>query len=112
MGFLDFFRGNKPPKDTKSVKFKRWMADKINEKHIRYLIERVGNQEKVIGREGFISVVGSDLVIIADGVEKFRTPIDTMEAWELMSLQGVNITGFDEVEERYRTVVAYYIYHR
>lgn len=112
MGFFYFLRKDKPPKNTNSVQYKRWMADKINEKHIKYLLERFGNDERVIGREGFISVVGDDLVVIADGKEKFRTPIDTMEAWEFLSLQGVTIKGFDETEGRERTVLAYYIYHR
>jgi len=59
-----------------------------------------------------VQVSENDLVVIADGTEKFRTPIDTMSAWEFMSLQGVTITGFDKLTERERTVLAYYIYHR
>lgn len=112
MGLFTNFRREKPPKDTESVQFKRWMANKLNEKHIRYVLERENNEERIIGRDGFISVVENDLVVIADGTEKFRTPIDTMSAWEFMSLQGVTITGFDKLTERERTVLAYYIYHR
>lgn len=113
MGLFTNFRKEKPPKNTDSVQFKRWMAAKLNEKHIRYLIERDDNyEERIIGRDGFISVVGDELVIIADGDEKFRTPIPSMSAWEFMSLQGVTVTGFDTIEGRERTVLAYYIYHR
>jgi hypothetical protein len=113
MGLFTNFRKDKPPKDTESVQFKRWMADKLNEKHIRYVLERQENyEERIIGRDGFISIVGNDLVVIADGTEKFRTSIDTMSAWEFLSLQGVTITGFDQIEERERTILAYYIYHR
>ena len=113
MGLFTNFRKDKPPKDTESVQFKRWMADKLNEKHIRYVLEREDNyEERIIGRDGFISVVGNDLVVIADGTEKFRTAIDTMSAWEFLSLQGVTITGFDQITERERTIMAYYIYHR
>ena len=108
MGLFTNFRREKPPKDTESVQ----MANKLNEKHIRYVLERENNEERIIGRDGFISVVENDLVVIADGTEKFRTPIDTMSAWEFMSLQGVTITGFDKLTERERTVLAYYIYHR
>ncbi len=112
MGIFSNFRKDKPPKNTDSVKYKRWMANKLNEKHLRYVLERTGNQEKIIGRDGFISVVGDDLVIIADGKEKFRTSIDQMEAFEFLSLQGATIKGFDITEDRERTVLAYYIYHR
>lgn len=112
MGIFSNFRKDKPPKNTDSVQFKRWMANKLNEKHLKYVLERIGNDERIIGREGFISVVGNDLVVIADGKEKFRTPIDEMTAWEFLSLQGVTIKGFDETEGRERTILAYYIYHR
>ena len=112
MGLFTNFRKDKPPKDTESVQFKRWMANKLNEKHIRYVLERENNEERIIGRDGFISVVGNDLVVIADGTEKIRTAIDAMSAWEFMSLQGVTITGFDQIEQRERTILAYYIYHR
>lgn len=112
MGLFTNFRKEKPPKNPNSYKFKLWMADKLNGKHIKYLIERDGNEERVIGRNGFISVVGNDLVISAEDGEKFRTPIENMSAWEFMSLQGVTVTGFDVLAGKERTVLAYYVYYR
>ncbi len=113
MGLFTNFRKDKPPKNTNSVKFKRWMADKLNEKHLRYVLERgENNDERIIGQEGFISIVGNDLVVHASGQEKFRTPIDTMSAWEFMSLQGATITGFDQLQGKERTILVYYTYHR
>lgn len=112
MGLFTNFRKEKPPKNPDNYKYKLWMANKINEKHIRYLLEREGDDERVIGRDGFISIVGKDLVVMADGEEKFRTPIELMSAWEFMSLQGVTITGFDVITEKERTVLAYYVYYR
>ncbi len=113
MGLFTNFRKDKPPKNTNSVKFKRWMADKLNEKHIRYALERLENgEERILGQEGHISVVKGDLVVYAGGVEHFRTPVDTMSAWEFMSLQGATITGFDKTRGKERTVLVYYIYHR
>lgn len=112
MGLFSKFRADRPPKNTDSARYKRWMAAKINEKHIRYLTERCEDGERVIGRDGFISVVGDELVVTADGVDKFRTPVTSMSAWEFMSLQGVTITGFDAIAGRVRTVAAYYSYHR
>lgn len=112
MGLFTNFRRERPPKNTNSYKYKLWMANKLNEKHIRYLIEREDTDERIIGRDGFISIVGDDLVIMADGEEKMRTPIRQMSAWEFMSLQGVTVTGFDEITGKERTVLAYYVYHR
>jgi len=41
----------------------------------------------------------------------FRAKIDTLNAWEFMSLNGVVLTAFDLEQERERTVLAYYSYH-
>ncbi len=113
MGLFTNFRKDKPPKNTDSVKFKRWMAEKLNEKHIRYVLERLpNNEELVVGQEGFISVVKGDLVIQASGKEQFRTKVDTMSAWEFMSLNGATISGFDQTQGKERTMLVYYTYHR
>lgn len=115
MSFLDKlgFRKDKPPKDPKSPKFKRYMADKLNGMHIRYLLERdEKGEERIIGREGFIHVSGDELAVICGGQVMFRTIIFQMEAWEFMSLEGATISGFDLDFERERTVLAYYKYYR
>ncbi len=115
MSFLDKlgFRKDKPPKDTKSPQFKRWMANRLHEMHIRYLIERDSKgEEKIIAREGFIHVSGDELAIICGGQVVFRTIVIEMEAWEFMSLEGATITGFDLDKNTVRTVLAYYKYYR
>ncbi len=115
MSFLDKlgFRKDKPPKDPKSPKFKRYMANRLHEKHIRYLLEREPNgEERIIGREGFIHVSNDELAVICGEHVMFRTVVLEMEAWEFMSLEGATITGFDLDHGRERTVMAYYKYYR
>jgi hypothetical protein len=115
MSFLDKlgFRKDKPPKDPNSPKFKRYMADRLHEKHIRYLLERDSKgEEKIIAREGFIHVSGDELAIICGEKVMFRTLVLNMEAWEFMSLEGATITGFDLDLNCTRTVMAYYKYYR
>lgn len=115
MSFLDKlgFRKDKPPKDPNSPKFKRYMANRLHEKHIRYLLERDSDgEERIIAREGFIHVSNDELAVICGEKVMFRTVVLQMEAWEFMSLEGATITGFDLDEGRERTVMAYYKYYR
>lgn len=112
MGLFGYNK-DKPPKNTDSVAFKRYMAEKLNGKHIRYALEReADNTEKIIGREGFLSVSGDEFLVIASGDVLFRAKIDSLSAWEFLSLQGVVLTAFDLIQGRERTVLAYYVYHR
>ena len=114
-----FLKKDKPPKDTNSVEFKRWMAGKINGMLVRYILERgEDGVEVVIGKGGFISVNnqtksdGGDLSVICGDKTLFKANVDTLSAWEFLSLEGVTLTGFDHIQGKERTVIAYYKYHR
>lgn len=110
---MGLFKNRKPPKDTNSVAFKRYMAKKLDGKHLKCVLEKEENNERVIGREGFICIKGDELLVVAFGKEDtlFRAKIDTLSAWEFMSLNGVVLTAYDLEKECERTVHAYYSYH-
>ena len=46
------------PKNEDSPAFRWEMAKKINGKHIRYVVERVNNEDNIIGREGGLNIKG------------------------------------------------------
>ena len=108
-----FKKKDKPPKDTDSVEFKRYMANKLDGRLVRYVLEKGETNDKIIGKDGFISVYGEDISVICGEKTLFRCKIDGLSAcWEFMSLEGVYLTGFDKTENRERTVMAYYKYYR
>jgi hypothetical protein len=108
-----FLNKNKPPKDTDSVEFKRWMAKKIDGMMTRYILERgEDGVEVIIGKGGFISVLNDELSVVCGEKTLFEAKIDTLQAWEFMSLEGVTLSGFDLIQGKERTVLAYYKYHR
>ncbi|HAN21739.1 MAG: hypothetical protein A2Y15_00455 [Clostridiales bacterium GWF2_36_10] len=108
-----FLKKDKPPKNTDSVEFKRWMAKKIDGKLTRYILERGEDDvEIVIGKGGFLSVVGDELSVVCGEKTLFKAKVDNLLAWEFMSLEGVTLKGFDLIQGRERTVLAYYKYHR
>ncbi len=96
-----------------SLRFKQEMADRMNGRHIKYVTERVDDQDIVIGHDGCIAVRNGELIVLSDGVEKFRVVIAEMTASELMSLEGIILSGPDIVSGgKERTVIAYYKYYR
>ena len=106
------FGRKKPPKNTDSVAFKRYMAEHLDGRHVRYVLEREDNSEKIIGREGFLSVSGDEFIVIGSGKTLFRAKIDTFTAWEFLSLEGAVISGVDLETGKERTVLAYYKFYR
>ena len=90
------------------------MAKKIASHHrLRYLTEREGETDIIIGRDGGFNIRGDEFIISADNRVVFRCRIPEMQASELMSLEGVIITAPDlESGGKVRTVIAYYVYYR
>ena len=107
-----FLKRNKPPSDTNSVEFKRYMAEKLDGRHVRYVAERVDNTDRIIGREGFLHAGKDEFCVICGEKTLFRAKIDELSAWELLSLEGAVLTGFDFESGKERTIIAYYKYYR
>lgn len=108
-----FGRKKKLAKDPNSKQYKWQMAEMVSGKHLRYVVERFENDEKVIGRNGSIGVKDDCLVVNTDTGIVFRGRVEEIVVSELLSKDGVVITGADiEMGGKERTVVAFYVYYR
>ena len=90
---------------------------KIDGRIIRYVtcrgIDENGNpMETVLGKEGRINTLHDRIVISCSGTEVFRCDTALAKCGELMSLEGVVVTGPNQVTGRTESVVAYYKYYR
>ena len=85
----------------------------IDGKLITYAVRRDPNGEVVIGKDGRICAATDTLELrFPDGSIPFACPVSTVEFGELMSHNGVIITGDDTVTNSRVSVVAYYKYYR
>ncbi len=112
MGISDFFKKLTKSKDPNSKRSRRDMAQMVCGKHIRYVSEKQNDVDVVIGREGGFNIREGDLLVYASSRVVFRAEIDELQIWELLSKDGVVLTGFDKETGRERTVIAYYVYYR
>lgn len=101
------------PKDENSKAFRRDMAKKISGKSIKYVTERINDEDIVIGHAGSLSLRDGKLIVMADGNVVFRSVVEQTRINELMSLDGVILTAPDlEHGGKERSVIAYYLYYR
>lgn len=104
---------DKAPKDTNSEAFRLWMANKLDGKSLRYILEREADgQERVIAKGGILSCFEGDFCVISGDRTLFRTKASELHAWEFLSLEGATLTGFDQIVGKERTILAYYKYYR
>jgi len=103
---------NKKPKPG-TKPYRRMMAKQIADHHIKYVSEKKDNVDEVIGKEGSICLRDGEMLIYASQKILMRCLIDEMDAWELLSKDGVVITAKDlENGGNTRTVIVYYVYYR
>lgn len=93
--------------------FRREMAKKLDGRAVKYVTEREDDgSESVIGREGALIIKDGDMIVFSSADIVMRCPIDEMDAAELLSLEGVIISGPDtEHGGELRSVIAYYTYY-
>ncbi len=100
--------------DETNPAFRRAFAEKINNRHVRYVTERFEGIEEIVGREGHLNILpcGDELCVTCGIEEIFRAKIDELSMWELMSNDGVVLEGFDLSCGRHREITAFYKYYR
>ena len=92
----------------------RWeMAKQMANHPIRYVTEKRDGVDEVIGRNGGLNIRDDELIVFASSDVVFRCKIEQMQAWELLSKDGVVITAPDlEHGGKERTIIVFYVYYR
>ena len=100
-------------KNPDSKRYKWDMAKQMCGHHIKYVTEKRNEVDEVIGRSGGLNIRGDELIIFASSDVIMRCRIEQMQAWELLSKDGVVITAPDlEHGGAERTIIVYYVYYR
>ena len=100
-------------KNPDSKRYKYDMAKQICGHHVRYITEKRGEVDEVIGREGSLNIKDDELLVFGSGDILMRCKIENMQAWELLSKDGVVITAPDDAHGGIeRTIIVYYVYYR
>ena len=101
------------PKSLDSKRFRWEMAQQMCGHHIRYVTEKRNGVDEVIGRNGGLNIRDDELLVFASADVIFRCKIEEMQAWELLSKDGVVITAPDlEHGGVERTIIVFYVYYR
>jgi hypothetical protein len=110
---MGLFKRLTKSKNPDSKKFKRDMAYAVCGQHIKYVTEKKDDVDEVIGRNGGLNIRNDEFIVYASAKVLFRCRIDELQIWELLSRDGVVLTGPDlENGGVERTVIAYYVYYR
>ena len=85
------------------------MAKKLDGMHIKYVMERLEDEDDIIiGREGALMTRNDEFIVFSSLKDVFRSKIDETDFSELMSLGGAIITGTDLLSGKERSLIAHY----
>lgn len=111
--FKNIIRKLTKSKDPNSKRYRYDMAKQICGHHVKYVTEKKDGVDEVIGRSGALNIRGDELLVFASSDILMRCRIEDMQAWELLSKDGVVITAPDlERGGEERTIIVYYVYYR
>ncbi len=102
-------------RDPKSPRYRRDFVRELDGMSIKYVTERRGDNDDVIGKSGALIVKPEEdqFLVYAGSEVLFRCNIPELAAWQLLSGDGVVLTAPDlEHGGVERTVIAYYTYYR
>ena len=100
-------------KNPKSKRYRRDMAAHLDGRALKCVTERIDGIEQIVGKGGAIVLKDGVLTVFTEHDAVLRVKVEDLDAWELMSLDGVVITVPDATrEDGIRTVTAYYSYYR
>lgn len=99
-------------KNPDSKRYKWDMARQMCGHHIKYVTEKKNDVDEIIGRSGGLNIRDDELLVFASADVIMRCKIEQMQAWELLSKDGVVITAPDlEHGGIERTIIVYYVYY-
>lgn len=116
-----FFKNMINKKNEDSAEYRLQFAERIKDKKIRYVSERITDEktgevvDTIIGKEGFFSITKNnelEIYISGAGKELFRAYIPDLKAYEFLSLEGVVLESFDLISGKERQIIVYYKYYR
>ena len=81
--------------ESKATRENRKRALALHGMTIRYVTERMGQEELVLGRSGVVSVRAGELIVFASRKTIFRSPLKGVCVSYLMSGDGAVLTGKD-----------------
>ncbi len=111
MSFFSKLFGRKNDPDSYAFRLER--ARSLHGQPVKYVTERRGDNEDVIGRGGALAVHGDTFIIDSSGDRLFVCEIKNLEASTLMSGDGVVIKGPNLLEDgKVRTVTVHFVYYR
>ncbi|MBO7304259.1 MAG: hypothetical protein J6V09_03470 [Clostridia bacterium] len=108
--FTKLFGLNKNPE---SYAFRLERARSLHGQAVKYVTEHRNDNEDVIGRGGSLALHGETFIVDSSGERLFSCYVKDLEANNLMSGDGVVITGPDLLHGgTLRTITVHFVYYR
>jgi len=90
---------------------------KLDGRQVKYVTRRILNEqgspeELILGKEGRVTALETDISVLVGVEEVYRAPIVDTQCSELLSGDGVVVKGQNHITGQQDTLVAYYKYYR
>ena len=102
---------NKRPKEG-SAQFRLEAAKENHGRVIRYVTERINENDNVVGRGGALTLKDGNFIIDNSADRLYVAPATETDISKLMSGDGVVVKGKNTVDGKYHIYTVYFVYYR
>lgn len=110
--FKKLYRKLFPDRYYASPAYRKEAAAKYDRKLLKYVTERHESGDIVLCKDAYICVKAGFVFVNSETESIFKCRDEEVTSGELMSHDGVIFTGFDEIQNKERSVICYFKYYR
>ena len=101
-----------PDRYYASPAYRREAAARYDSKLLKYVTERGDAGDVVIAKDAYICTKAGWIFVNSETESLFKCRDEAVQCGELMSHDGVILTGFDEILGQERSIICYFKYYR
>lgn len=109
---MALFKRELDPKKSNTPAYREKMAEMLAGKAVRYITQRRDCNDDILGKGGALVKKEDEFIVYSSDKTIMRTKIKDMDAWILMSNDGVVITAPNlEKGGEVETITAHFVYY-
>lgn len=109
---MGLFKRELNPKKSNTPAYRERMAEMLSGKAVRYITQRRDGNDDIVGKGGALIKKDGEFIVYSSDKTVMRTKVRDMDAWILMSNDGVVITAPNlEKGGEVETITAHFVYY-
>ncbi|MBR7132605.1 MAG: hypothetical protein IKD04_03650 [Clostridia bacterium] len=93
------------------------VLSQMDGREIKYVTRRIRTadgdvKETILGKQGRIAVIDDEIRVMCGATDVFRCPVSEATYYNLLSGDGITVSGINSICNEHMDIIVFYTYHR